>query len=113
MNVGYIYDIIKQKLVGIIAQGKYNDTSAIAYYSEDKQLNNLIEALLLQDEVYVYSKDKNDNIILNIIQMTDKDVLHGLTYQLPYPFHICKLVYKEKSLEELYSIYMEEMNGSV
>ena len=108
MNIGYIYNIISRKLVGIIATNKEN----IAYYSLNREINKILKMILLKENViglYGFNEDKNI-IIADITKNTDKSFLHGLSYLLPFPYHIDKLEYNDIQVADLPTLY-KNMEG--
>lgn len=108
MNIGYIYDIISKKLVAIIATNK----EQIAYYSPDSEINQILAIILLKENIVgLYGFNENKHILIaDIVKNTEKSFLHGLSYLLPFPYHIDKLEYSDINIEDLPIIY-KNMEG--
>lgn len=111
-NIGYIYNIILHKIEGIVI---VNDDYFI-YYTQDSKLNDLIYMIYNKHIVNSYIKEKDtNNFYFQKINLKNKSCLHGLSYILPFPYHIrmiaCKLVeLDENEIYNLfYSIKLEEL----
>ena len=101
VNFGYIYNLLDNTLIGCIA----NNNDYCLYYTEDSNLNNIINVIL--NKKYIrdkYQKEQNTISCTNI-RVNDKEFIHGFNYLLPYPFYVKALEFKRIKFDDLYEIY--------
>lgn len=103
-NIGYINNILTNELIGIIIHNK----RYFAYYTEDPDLKDIIY-IITSKQISNYSKN-NNTILAEQIDLRNNSFLYKLSYLLPYPFYINKIIYDKIDLNQIYRIYKEGCN---
>lgn len=104
MNIGYLYSLSTQKLVGTIG---HSDTHFV-YYTEDDLLKHYIELILICNNVTSVYEKLDDIIYYELTNLTQKNFLLGVNFLLPWPYHIKKVEYKDIDYRNIYHLYMKE-----
>lgn len=91
-------------IIGIICHSENQS----AYFSEDETLHTILSILMNDDKIDKNLYTKNDDIYINT---NEKMAVHNINYQLPWPFHIYKVIYKDiqlKSEDDILQILTRE-----
>lgn len=110
ISIGYIFNIINKKFSGIIATNR----DYFIYYTDNEDLNDFLHIIYYKHINKLIHK--NQDIFIEKITAKDKLFLHNLSYVLPFPYHIEKLIYKQiNTVNDLYIIFndlkMQESMG--
>ena len=104
VNLGYIYNVISKQITGIIATNK----DYFIYYADNEELNDYLHIIYYKQINGLTYKTSNINIATDKVTVKDKSFLHGLSYILPFPYHIQKLICKQISnVNDLYKIFSD------
>ena len=111
MNIGYIRNSLDNELIGIVANSK----EYICYYTDDGDLNDLISIIIKKNEVIstLTRKETSDNtsFIYETSKCEDKPFIRGLSYQLPFPYHISELKYIDTNPNEIYKLFLKKLEA--
>ena len=94
MNIGYISSVIDKKEVAVIATSK----EQFAYYSIDDELNTYLEMIFQKFDIVSYYTDNEQHKMTNPLK---KDYIHGISFLLPWPYMISKVIYDITDVNKL------------
>lgn len=103
-NIGYIYNTINYKIEAIIAANE----EYFVYYADTQELNDIIYIIYHKQVIVNYYKEKNKEIIyFDTANAKDKSFLHGLSYLLPFPYYMQKVVCKMIDTDKIYTVFSD------
>ena len=110
MNIGTIFDLNLQKNIGIIIHDF--EAEKVIWLVNNEILEKVLDALTDKD---LYLRNMQNNILIEkeLISFKDTRYLSTLTYYLPSPWIINKVIYKEGNSNNCDYLIEEFFNSEV